>query len=53
MKLYALSGIGADKRAYSQLTLDTNIIHLDWIAPLKNESISNYADRISMYIDNS
>jgi pimeloyl-ACP methyl ester carboxylesterase len=53
MNLYALSGIGADKRAFSQLKLNANIIHLDWITPLKNESIENYAIRLSKNIDTS
>ena len=51
MKLYAISGIGADKRAYSKLKLNADVIHLNWIDPLKNESITDYAFRLSKSID--
>lgn len=53
MNAYLISGLGADKRIFSRLKLDEkiNIIHLDWITPNKNESLSAYADRLSRKID--
>jgi len=53
MNTYFISGLGADKRIFSKLKLDEkiNIIHLDWITPVKNESLSVYAERLSKVID--
>lgn len=53
MNLYLFSGLGADKRAFRFLKYPKglNIIHIDWIEPLKNESIQSYAKRISSIID--
>lgn len=47
MKLYAISGLGADKRVFQHLNLKFELIHLDWIKPIKNEPIENYARRLS------
>lgn len=53
MNAYFISGLGADKRIFSKLKLDKgiSIIHVDWITPLKNESLTNYAGRLSNVID--
>jgi len=51
MTIYAISGLGADKRVYEYLNLDFEIIHLDWIQPIKNESIPSYAQRLSLKIN--
>ncbi|MGM9479269.1 alpha/beta hydrolase [Pedobacter sp. GSP4] len=53
MNAYFISGLGADRRIFSKLKLDEkiNIIHLDWIEPNKNESLPNYAQRLSNNID--
>jgi len=53
MNAYFVSGLGADKRIFSKLKLDQsiNIIHIDWIQPIKNEPLTNYAKRLSMAID--
>ncbi|MBE5318834.1 alpha/beta hydrolase [Pedobacter sp. MR2016-19] len=55
MNTYFISGLGADKRIFSKLKLDEkiNIIHIDWINPVKNESLSAYAERLSKVIDKS
>ena len=53
MKLYAISGIGADKRAYSKLKINANIIHLDWIDPIKHETLTAYAFRLSKSINHN
>ncbi len=53
MNTYFISGLGADKRIFAKLKLDEkiNIIHVDWITPVKNESLSVYAERLSKVID--
>ncbi|MFS4469183.1 alpha/beta hydrolase [Maribacter sp. 2210JD10-5] len=51
MKVYAISGLGADKRVFQYLKLNQEILHLDWIQPLKSESITAYAHRLSAKID--
>ncbi|NMM47665.1 alpha/beta hydrolase [Marinigracilibium pacificum] len=51
MKLYAISGLGADKRVYSCLNLDCELIPIDWIKPKKHESLKDYSLRLSEIID--
>lgn len=51
MKIYGISGLGADKRVFDYLTLDFEFIPIDWITPNKNESIKNYSERLSKVID--
>jgi hypothetical protein len=53
MTLYFLSGLGADKRIFQKLHLPDHysIIHVEWIKPLQNESIANYALRLSASIN--
>ena len=51
MKVYGISGLGADKRVFEKLTLDLELIPIDWITPYKNERIEDYAKRLSKKID--
>lgn len=51
MKLYAISGLGADKRVFQNLTLDCELVSIDWIEPKRNESIAEYSLRLSQKID--
>ncbi len=53
MTTYFLSGLGADKRIFSRLALPETlkVKHLKWIPNLKDESLGNYARRISGQID--
>lgn len=53
MNAYFISGLGADKRIFSKIKLDERIriIHIDWIVPLKRESLPDYAKRLSEIID--
>ena len=51
MKIYGISGLGADRRVFNYLSLNYDFIPLDWIAPLKKESISEYSIRLSKCID--
>jgi pimeloyl-ACP methyl ester carboxylesterase len=46
-KVYFISGLGADKRAFSFLDLSfCEPVFIDWIGPLKNESLAAYALRL-------
>ncbi len=51
MKLYGISGLGADKRVFDSLILNYEFIPIDWITPYKNESIKDYSKRLSSAID--
>ncbi len=46
-KIFAISGLGADKRIFDFLTLDNYLIPLDWITPKENEPIEVYAKRFA------
>lgn len=50
---YFISGLGADKRIFDKISLDKNIniIHVNWIEPINNESLTDYAIRLSKVID--
>lgn len=49
MNAYFLSGLGADKRAFQKISLPENytIKHVEWITPLKNETLSHYCIRLT------
>lgn len=49
MKVYFISGLAADERAFKHIVLPPQheIIHLRWIEPLKKESLSAYAVRLA------
>lgn len=51
MKIYAISGLGADKRVFQYLTLEHELIHMDWIKPWESEQIENYALRLARVIN--
>jgi pimeloyl-ACP methyl ester carboxylesterase len=53
MNVYFLSGLGADKRVFSLLKLDDQFIihHIEWIKPLKKETLAHYAGRLVTQID--
>ncbi len=51
MKIYGISGLGADQRIFNFLSLELEIINIEWIKPLKNESIVSYSKRLSCVID--
>jgi len=49
-KIFLFSGLGADKRVFSKLDLEEfEIVHIDWLVPLKNESLSSYVNRLAKY----
>ncbi|MGO4293914.1 alpha/beta fold hydrolase [Chitinophaga sp. RAB17] len=47
--LYLISGLGADERIFNNLRFPGNyqVHHLQWIAPLQDEPISQYAARMA------
>jgi pimeloyl-ACP methyl ester carboxylesterase len=51
LKIYGISGLGADKRVFDFLTLENEFIPIDWISPHKNEPIKDYSKRLSSVID--
>ena len=46
MKIFTISGLGADKRVFQYLTLEHELIHIDWIEPKEKEPIADYAKRL-------
>jgi pimeloyl-ACP methyl ester carboxylesterase len=55
MKVYFISGLAADSRMFKNIRLPANCepVFLEWITPLKNESLKNYALRLAAGIDAS
>lgn len=51
MKLYRISGLGADKSVFQHLTLECNLIPVDWIMPKTKENIENYSKRLAQQIN--
>jgi len=50
-KIYIFSGLGVDRRVFDNIDFgNLDIEFVDWIVPLKNESLENYAERISRKI---
>ncbi|MBV9987750.1 MAG: alpha/beta hydrolase [Chitinophagaceae bacterium] len=51
MKVYFISGLGADETAFSKLSLPgIEKVHLNWLVPEKKESIEAYAGRMAARI---
>src|SRR5689334_1375050 len=49
--VYFISGLGADKRAFSFLDLSfCNPVFIEWIKPLKKETLKEYAIRLRKQI---
>lgn len=53
MKIYGISGLGADERVFEYLNLEFPFEPIAWLQPKPNESISHYAVRLSHVIDTS
>jgi pimeloyl-ACP methyl ester carboxylesterase len=55
MKAYFIPGLGADKTVFRNIKLPNTLepLYLEWIEPLPNESLCNYASRLSSRIDQS
>jgi len=52
LKVYFISGLGADRRAFYKIQLPPSYepVHLEWMQPLPNESLAEYAKRFSQLI---
>lgn len=52
-KVYFISGLGADRRAFRKLVFpaDFEMVYLDWIPALPKESLESYAQRLALQID--
>ena len=46
MRIFAISGLGADERVFKYLNLNCEIIVIQWITPFKKEKIRDYAKRL-------
>jgi pimeloyl-ACP methyl ester carboxylesterase len=53
MKIYAISGLGADERAFQFIEFPHEVVHVKWITPLEDEPMGSYAKRLSDQIDTS
>lgn len=55
MKVYFISGLGADSRVFHHIQLPPGFeaVYLDWIKPKQNESLHGYATRLAERIDAS
>jgi pimeloyl-ACP methyl ester carboxylesterase len=51
LKIYGISGLGADKRVFDFLKLDYSLIPVEWIKPLERETLKDYSVRLSGVID--
>lgn len=53
MKVYCISGLGADRRVFSKLRFPQpfEMVHLPWITPKKGEELETYAGRMAAKID--
>lgn len=53
MKIYAISGLGADKRVFDKIKDYLDIEVLDWLKPEKDEPIKTYSKRMAAGINAS
>jgi pimeloyl-ACP methyl ester carboxylesterase len=53
VKVYFISGLGADERVFKHIKLPSGyeIVHLAWIKPQESESLKSYALRLAEKID--
>lgn len=51
-QIYTIPGLGFDHRIFSKIDFGSDkTTHLDWLEPMANESLSEYAQRFSKSID--
>ena len=55
MKLYIVSGLGADFKVLEKLELnpENEVVFLDWLIPERNEKFENYIQRMTDRVDDS
>jgi len=55
MKIFTVSGLGANEMVFENLEFpkEYELVPIPWILPHRNESISSYAERMALKIDDS
>lgn len=55
IKLYIISGLGANARVFDKITFNENIepVFIDWLMPERNENFDHYISRMAEKIDDS
>lgn len=55
LRIYFISGLGADRRVFRNLIFpaDIELIYLDWIIPMPDELLEDYAIRLALSIDHT
>jgi len=55
MKLYTISGLGADEKVLEKLTFNESleVVHIPWLIPNQEEDFADYVQRMSASIDDS
>lgn len=54
MKIYCVSGLGADERVFAGLRLrGVQMVHLPWLQPEEDESLDHYCRRLAAPVDTS
>ncbi|WP_439879789.1 alpha/beta hydrolase [Pontibacter sp. MBLB2868] len=51
MKIYAISGLGADERVFNYLKLNCDLVPVKWIEHHNDETIEEYSNRLSKIMD--
>ncbi|MEL7124326.1 MAG: alpha/beta hydrolase [Bacteroidota bacterium] len=51
MKIYGISGLGADKRVFERLSFDYEFQFIEWIEPKPKEPLEAYSMRLADIID--
>ena len=53
MKVYVISGLGADFKVLERLQFHENleVVFIDWLIPEKDETFSHYVERMAEKID--
>lgn len=51
MKLYCIPGFGVDDKIFSNLTIDADLVFINWLDPLPKETLTGYAIRMASSID--
>jgi len=53
MRVYFISGLGADSRVFHHIRLadEHEMVHLHWIEPVGDETLGSYAERLAKKID--
>lgn len=51
MKIFCIPGFGVDEKIFGNLNLNAELVYINWLDPLPNESIREYALRMASGID--